>query len=792
MMFNLLRFFACFSAMLFLLLLPTHDTYGYQKSYCGLKNWDYEKKFCSGSSGRPEGHDERVIVEQASSSSTCIGYYKTFAYKLSGELIGLYISNGHCMSTSQSFPVWPQESIDQHCIKHGGTGNYRWVYHNSPEWEGNTRGVLCEVRFSMSNNKKEKLKTSKFIGNISPTMHRKIISNDGINFSVTSEEYTEYDDWNKVVQNEARLGEKWEIADWERHIKEAFGNNETEALEFANFIDDVGSSWVTRNGSREWRNGRYYFVSAHFQEKPGSYLDHDDLFDNIVSLGSWYNRESRIVAVTKEGLQRGEFEIRSDFINYWNQITGENEHKWGIVESKQNEMKWGDGDKIARYARKHGIPWKFHTLIFGNQYPKWMDDLPENEQLEAIEAWMDAAAKRYPDVHMIDVVNEARTNPFPFKNALGGSEDFQWIKTAFEMARERWPHAVLIYNDYNIIEYKKQKNWLIKMINTLQEDNTLIDAIGAQSHDVYKRDMDNGVIDNINEIYKKTSLPIFISEYDIPERSDSKQKEIIKEQFPKLWEHRAIAGITLWGYVLEETWEPATGLLRQDGTPRPALKWLQDYVRDNPNPQNDYPDLLPSITVNPVSSDTKTFGDIINVDDDVSWLWLWTGNEVNENYIGSYVNTSSFNNFGYGWIEVEDLDNLKLDFAQYENTILYIQPWVDGSSRDWKKFDVDFQASDQVRNSINMDITRDTPSSEIIKVENAQNGNHWLQLWSGDYLDTSAFNSYGNGWIEASDLSELVISGDAFTGGDSLWVRQYSQSPGAIDWIDYGWLELKQ
>ena len=198
------------------------------------------------------------------------------------------------------------------------------------------------------------------------------------------------------------------------------------------------------------------------------------------------------------------------------------------------------------------------------------------------------------------------------------------------------------------------------------------------------------------------------------------------------------------------------------------------------------------VTVNPVTSNTVSFGDIINVPEEITWVWLWTGNEVDGKYTGSLVNTSSFNIFGEGWIEVDDLDNLKLDFAQHDNTILYVLPWASGTIFDWQKFEVDFQASDQVRNSVNLDITQDTYASEIFKVENIQHGQHWLQLWIGDYLDTSAFNIFGNGWIEASDLSRFIIQGDAFSGGDNLWIRQYSQSPGLNRWIDYGWLELKE
>src|SRR5690554_331019 len=38
------------------------------------------------------------------------------------------------------------------------------------------------------------------------------------------------------------------------------------------------------------------------------------------------------------------FEIRPDFITYWNQITGENELKWEFVEETRDIMDWSKAD----------------------------------------------------------------------------------------------------------------------------------------------------------------------------------------------------------------------------------------------------------------------------------------------------------------------------------------------------------------------------------------------------------------------------------------------------------------
>lgn len=288
--------------------------------------------------------------------------------------------------------------------------------------------------------------------------------------------------------------------------------------------------------------------------------------------------------------------VRSDFGEYWNQITGENESKWEFVEGTRDRMRWDGTDRIAEYAREAGISWKFHCLIWGSQYPRWMDGLSQSEQLEEITEWMDEAAERYPDVQMIDVINEAYPThkPPPFKNALGGdgATGFDWMIKAFEMARERWPDAVLIYNDFNTIEYGNEVNWQVKMANAMKEADAPMDAIGVQAHAAAGLST-SSVKSNIDRL-AETGYPIIVSEYDIAQSDDTRQKSIMEDQFTMFWNHPKVAGITYWGYIVGMTWRNGTGLLHDGGDERPALTWLVNFVEENPDPPNDFPDLIPA------------------------------------------------------------------------------------------------------------------------------------------------------------------------------------------------------
>lgn len=286
--------------------------------------------------------------------------------------------------------------------------------------------------------------------------------------------------------------------------------------------------------------------------------------------------------------------IRADFNEYWNHITAENESQWPSIEMQRNTMVWTGFDQIATYAREKKIPWRFHSLLTSGSYPGWMTSLSDTTLLNEIGQWMDLAAARYPDVTMIDVINEGSQNYLPgiFKRALGGNGDsgFDWAIKAFKMARERWPKALLIYNDFNNIEVESQITWTIDLINALKQAHAPIDIIGCEAN--FTQNLSTSKLkENIDRI-AQTGLPVYISNYEVGKSSDVLQDSIIREQFTMFWNHPKIIGITYWGYIVGQTWRDGTGLLTKEGVERSALTWLKDFVKNNPNPPNDFPNLL--------------------------------------------------------------------------------------------------------------------------------------------------------------------------------------------------------
>jgi hypothetical protein len=65
--------------------------------------------------------------------------------------------------------------------------------------------------------------------------------------------------------------------------------------------------------------------------------------------------------------------------------------------------------------------------------------------------------------------------------------------------------------------------------------------------------------------------------------SEANQSSKYKTLFPVYWNHPAVAGITLWGYVEGSTWAAGTGLLNADGTEGSAMTWLKSYMESLPD-----------------------------------------------------------------------------------------------------------------------------------------------------------------------------------------------------------------
>jgi endo-1,4-beta-xylanase len=276
-----------------------------------------------------------------------------------------------------------------------------------------------------------------------------------------------------------------------------------------------------------------------------------------------------------------------NFTAYFDQLTPENAGKWGSVENERDVMNWTGLDEAYELSRANGIPFKLHTLVWGNQQPTWMETLPSEEQRVEIEEWFASLAERYPDLDSIEVVNEPIHDPPSspgsgggnYIEALGGTgaTGWDWVVTSFRLARQYFPSSELLINDYGI-ENSPPDVVRYKEIIALLQAEDLIDGIGLQGHAFSTRGSMDVIRTSLDSL-AETGLPIYITELDIDGPTDEIQRADYQRIFPVFWQHPGVFGVTLWGY-LPGHWRTSQGafLALADGTERPALIWLREFL----------------------------------------------------------------------------------------------------------------------------------------------------------------------------------------------------------------------
>jgi endo-1,4-beta-xylanase len=272
--------------------------------------------------------------------------------------------------------------------------------------------------------------------------------------------------------------------------------------------------------------------------------------------------------------------IPADFVRYWDQFTPENVGKWASVQGNTGDtFSWSRLDAAYQYCEENNILFKEHSFIWGSSQPAWLQradvDVPA-----AVQRWMKTFCDRYPKTRLIDVVNEPPPHTTPFyANDIGGGTmtTWDWIANSFKWAREACPNAVLILNDYNNVELASDAQRTIAIVNAIQKLDAPIDAVGCETHSAATLPSSK-LKENIDLIASSTGLPVYITEYDINLADDAKQKAQYEDHFTMFMSNANVRGVTVWGYITGATWVSNSGIMSSDGSKRPAMTWLMDFL----------------------------------------------------------------------------------------------------------------------------------------------------------------------------------------------------------------------
>lgn len=296
--------------------------------------------------------------------------------------------------------------------------------------------------------------------------------------------------------------------------------------------------------------------------------------------------------------------MHSDYMTFWNGITAENAHKWGdIFPNYSGSYNWRKADIVYNYAADNNLMFRYHAIAWGSQYP---NNLPCNNVTQfrqAITFYMSEIQRKYRHIDQFDVLNEnmhgsatyngqehAAGTPC-FRSGMGGNgtTGHDWVIWLFEQAREMFPNSKLIMNDFELEGNNAGIDQQLAIMAALR-DRGLVDGFGTQAHTFNVdrlRTNPNGLRTSVDRM-ARAGVPVYVTELDLTGNPDNSGSEALQLQsyqnlFPVYWEHPAVAGVTIWGYVEGLTWFEGTGLLNSNRTKRSAMIWLENYIASQPN-----------------------------------------------------------------------------------------------------------------------------------------------------------------------------------------------------------------
>jgi len=235
---------------------------------------------------------------------------------------------------------------------------------------------------------------------------------------------------------------------------------------------------------------------------------------------------------------------------------------------------------LVEFARANNMAVHGHTLVWHQQAAEWMfkdaagnkmTATPENKELllKRLETHIREVVGRYKDdVNVWDVVNEVVDANRP--DCLRRSVWYEitgvdYIVTAFNVAREVDPDAVLLINDYNTYQAKKRE-CIYTLVSDLQEQGVPIDGIGMQMHvniAIPSIDAIETTIERFAELGEVHITELDMSVYSNDTAAyDTVPEEVLLEQgyrygeiFEVFKRHAdSIGSVTFWGLADDTTW----------------------------------------------------------------------------------------------------------------------------------------------------------------------------------------------------------------------------------------------
>lgn len=280
------------------------------------------------------------------------------------------------------------------------------------------------------------------------------------------------------------------------------------------------------------------------------------------------------------------------------QVTPEWEMKMEYIVQDDGSFRFEAPDRIAAFARGHGLRLFGHTLVWYAQEPPAFQRLDTGRIAfaSAYRNYILAVAGRYRGLASgWDVVNEAVAEDGDgWRDSLWARKlgKLEHMVLAFQHAREADPEAVLFLNDYNLENIPRKRTTFLKLAEALLKAGAPLGGLGTQTH--LAADLAPGEVTKALRDLASLGLPIHLSEMDV---SITRSGGIIKDRGrlvagqARIYAEAAQAfsalppeqrfGFTHWGLRDGDSWlkreNPADTPLMFDDAGRPkaaAAAWV--------------------------------------------------------------------------------------------------------------------------------------------------------------------------------------------------------------------------
>ena len=278
-------------------------------------------------------------------------------------------------------------------------------------------------------------------------------------------------------------------------------------------------------------------------------------------------------------------ETYSNFVkDYFSCVVSENALKMSNIHPRKDEYYWENMDCIVKFAEENNLLIKGHTILWHHSIPEWFYELPScQERMNELKKHVQTVVERYKGkVKIYDVVNEPLSDEI--LPDLLCMDEVEIIKEIFSWVRETDPQASLSLNESGPEKSEEKREEFINLVNESLLLGAPIDLIGIQAH--FKESLPplEFLRNNIQEIHERTSLPVYITEFDIsPPRDPEKpfmgfenwfyyQMIAYRIAFDLFRTLNSIDMIYMWGFSDKYHWRPGAGLLDQNMNEKPVME----------------------------------------------------------------------------------------------------------------------------------------------------------------------------------------------------------------------------